>query len=205
MATWAWDESAKRYRDQGTGRFMSGSRVDDLVARAMLPGTDRIDYLSEIVSDGLISPRDWERMMREEIKRVHIREYLLGIGGRDRMTQADWGRTGGVIGDQYRYLRQFRNELAGLSEAQIRARSHMYLSAAREAFERANAQVHADAAEVRWHMNPAKENCEDCRAFASLGWQPKADDPFGGCYPASGCTKCLSRCGCEIQYRTPEE
>jgi len=126
------------------------------------------DLLSNLVSNGMMNPRDWHEMMREEIKREYIREYMLGRGGRGSMTQVDWGSVGGMLADQYRYLKDFAKlvEEGKLSEAQIRARSAMYINSAREGFERGQA-----------------------RAFG-------IPDGALPAYPGDGQTICLTLCAC---------
>jgi len=139
----------------------------------------------------------WERNMREQIKEEYIRQYLLGRGGRDLMTPVDWGSIGGMCADQYRYLDGFAAEIATgeLSEKQIAARSAMYLHSAREAFERARDRAQPDVTEIQWNTTAA-ESCVDCVAYADMGWQPIADDPYGGNLPGSGGTRCLVNCRC---------
>ena len=43
-----------------------------------------------------MSPGDWERLMRQEIKEQYITEYIAGRGGREQMTARDWGICGGT-------------------------------------------------------------------------------------------------------------
>jgi len=141
--------------------------------------------------------------MREEIKAEYIRQYMLGRGGRAQMTSQDWGSIGGMIADQYRYLKDFAKLVAEgkLSEAQIRARAAMYANSAREGFERGQARANADAKDVIWVLGPVKtEHCNDCVAFAEMGVQLVADDPYSGAMPGSGNTECLTNCACHLEY-----
>ena len=153
---WTWNESSHRYHDAATGRFMARTEVLGYVQQSLdsartapastLQGgvnSSGTDLLSNLVGNGMMNPRDWHEMMREEIKREYIREYMLGRGGRGSMTQADWGSVGGMLADQYRYLKDFAKLVSEgkLSEAQIRARSAMYINSAREGFERGQARA----------------------------------------------------------------
>jgi hypothetical protein len=146
----------------------------------------------------------WREAMKEQVKAEYIRQYLAAKP-RDEMGPGDWGRIGGLLRGQYNYLDGFASEVARgrLSEAQIKARSRMYLRGAKQAYERANLEGKQSAGyrEVRWVINPGLENCPDCRRFASMGWQKIEDDPFGGCVPGEGCTRCLTNCGCRLDYR----
>jgi len=218
---WTWSDKSHRYHDSATGRFLSKTAVLGYVQSSLdtartapastLQGNVNsagTDLLSNLVSNGMMNPRDWHEMMREEVKREYIREYMLGRGGLGSMTQVDWGSIGGMLKEQYHpYLVNFAQQVANgeLTEGQIRARSAMYVNSAREAFERGKARANADATEIIWLLGPVKtEHCPDCEALAALGWQLIADDPFDGAYPCSGATQCLTNCRCDLDYRTGE-
>lgn len=187
---------------------MPRSEVLGYVDESLRQSANATDLLARYVSDGTLSPGDWDAKMRDEIKEEYIRQYTLGRGGRDQMGPEDWGSVGGSLAEQYKWLDRkadsFLDAVASgqLSEAQIRVRAKMYVDSAREAHERgyARATLEAGMDEVKWTLQPA-EHCDDCVAFAALDWQPIESDPFGGCYPASGCTACLSNCKCILQYR----
>lgn len=208
--TWQWSLSASRYRDSVTGRFLSRARALEFVTASIAATDDVVATLGSFVASDTpsISSDDWRTAMRQEIKDEYIRQYLLGRGGIEQMTQADWGSIGGSLAEQYRRLDVFRDEIAAgeLSEAQVKARSRMYINSARESYERAQQKVNVAAGfdEVRWVIDIAKENCVDCLAFEAMGWQAIADDPYGGCLPGTGCTVCLTNCGCHLEYRKSE-
>lgn len=202
-----WDRSTARYRDVETGRFVSRSTIHNYVTQSISSATTAsavteggvisagTSVYANLAAAGLVTPEQFVDLMRGEIKREYIRQYLLGAGGRDQMTQADWGRIGGMLKEQYGYLNGFADALAAgqLSEAQIAARAAMYVNSAREAFNRADWRSHLKAGydEVRWVTNPMVENCPDCLELEALGWQRVEGDPYDGCYPGSGCTVCL--------------
>ncbi len=142
------------------------------------------------------SPNLVEELM-EEMKGEYIRQYLLGIGGADKMTASDWGSIGGMLREQYRYLKGFADSLVGLSERQIAARIAMYINSAREAFERAKRKAASGATQERWVMDPEAEHCVDCVDYDSQGWQPIGTFPF----PGDGSTECLTNCRCHKEYR----
>lgn len=121
---WRWDKRAARYRDDVTGRFMSDRRVRRLVQQSLDASRAATGELARLVSNSELAPAAWRDMMRQEIKAEYIREYLAGRGGRSVMTQADWGRIGGMLREQYRYLERFTAQVAAgdLSEGQIRLR-----------------------------------------------------------------------------------
>jgi hypothetical protein len=192
------------YRNLDTGRFASRKDVLDWVNGSLSQSKNVTDTLAAYVGgeSPILSVADWKKAMRQEIKDEYIRQYLGGIGGRDQMTQARWGQVGGMLSEQYKHLDGFADDLENLSEAQIRARSRMYVHSSKEGFERAQKQVKigAGAEEERWNLTDA-ENCQDCIDFAARGWVLIEDDVFDGCEPGSGCTECLTNCMCFKTYR----
>jgi len=204
---WQWSESIHRYRDKVTGRFASRDDVLSWVNES-IAGSDTAVYDYSLLVDRdnpTISPTDWQEAMRKELKGEYIRQYVLGRGGVDQMTQVDWGSVGGMLAEQYKYLQVMAEQLeAGeLTQAQVAARSQMYIRSSREAFERANRRGMEELgmSEVQWVINPSVENCPDCEAFAAMGWIPVTDNPYGGCFPGSGCTQCVTNCACHLEYR----
>jgi hypothetical protein len=118
------------------------------------------------------------------------------------MTYADWGSIGGMLAEQYGHLDNFAAVLGDLSEAQIMARSKMYINSGREAYERAHARVAAGLGfdEEIWVIDPFADNCDDCLALAEEGWQPIDHFPF----PGAGWTVCLTNCKCHKEYRNSQ-
>ena len=163
---WKWNSRARRYYNDDTGQFMPKAKVLDYVQATIGAGGLVTDTLADLATGGRLSPVDWRYMMREEIKREYIAQYLLGIGGRDQMTFEDWGRLGGMLKEQYAYLDGFYQELleGKLSGPQVAARARMYSASAREAYERANGQA--------WGGPPLPA------------------------YPGDGSTACLTNCAC---------
>lgn len=206
-----WDKSVARYRDE-SGRFVGRKAVLAHVDASLSKSAVVVEELADMVADGAISSADWMRLMRQNIKKEYIREYLLGRGGVNVMQPSDWGRIGGMLADQYRYLNNFAAVVGDLTAGQIKMRlappcdcgdcaierSRMYMNSAREAFGRASEISHRDAGytEESWHVDAAKENCDDCLSLQAEGRQPLGYFP----QPGQGATRCLTNCGCSKRY-----
>ncbi len=136
---WQWNTESRRYHDTATGRFLSPQQqlgLRDTFTDAL---KGRSASLAERLSAGTMTPGEWEHGMRTLVKQAHIDLAVLGRGGRSQMTPTDWGRVGREIRDQYGYLGRFADATPELSEAQSAARSGMYVEAATQSYERANA------------------------------------------------------------------
>lgn len=201
--TYYWDASVARYRDE-LGRFVSEQTIYEWRTQSIKATFEFSDSLASRVFNGSITPATWNAEMRELIKREYIRQGLVGYGGRDQMDPTKWGSLGGQLSNQYRYLDRFTAQIAAgeLSEGQIRARARMYFESAKQALERGkwDAKKKAGYAMVGWNVNPMAESCGTCLEFEGMGLQPIEDDPFGGCFPGSGCSECLSNCQCSLYY-----
>lgn len=174
MAGWVYDARARRYRDPDTGRFISSNRI--LEARDGFRESQRggVETATTALVERGASLTQWQTEMRELIKTAFIDEYLLGRGGRNAMTQRDWGIIGRMLRDQYAFLRNFASDLSEgeLSPAQARMRARMYIEASTQAYERGRAEAHG------------------------LPRLPQ--------YPADGNTQCRANCKCHLEYDEKE-
>lgn len=202
---YTWAERAARFRDTKTGKFVANELIYKW-AQQSIETSPAFELAMDLA--GEMSVGDWQLGMRDGIKREYIRQYLAGRGGREQMTQVDWGSIGGSLRDQYRYLDGFAKDVADgkLSKKQIVARSKMYFNSAREAKERGARRAEHDAGKdrVRWVRTPA-ESCEDCIRLSRSGWRKADPWPFvmGGVeiIPGSGHTACRTNCLCFLEYR----
>jgi hypothetical protein len=140
---WLWSTAAHRYRNTRTGRFLGPTEMVSL--RDVYLDSKKIGAgdLTVRLANGEMDVAQWQRIMRNDVKNSYIDQYVLGHGGRGTMTQADWGRIGAMVKEQYRYLDGFARAVADdtLSEAQIRTRAGMYHDSSVQAYERGHSQM----------------------------------------------------------------
>lgn len=198
---WGWDPNAGRYRDSVSGKFMSRGEVLGYVNDMIVFNENKASTLAFLVGEGQLSPTDWKNQMRERVKSEYITQYMLGKGGLDNMQQSDWGKVGAMLKTQYKYLDGFQKDIMekDLSTAQIAYRSNLYMTASREAYEKAHGQVAKDAGadEERWVLEAEAQHCDDCPAYEDEGWQPIGTFPD----PGDGSTACGTNCKCHKEYR----
>ncbi len=133
---WYWDDSVKRYRSPETGRFVGIDDMNSLRAEFMTTQRLRLEGLTDGYSSGTIDYTTYHKQVNDIIRETYIDNYVMGAGGRNNMTQKDWGSVGGMLKEQYGYLNPFMAEIESgkLSPAQIDARMRMYINSANEAF-----------------------------------------------------------------------
>jgi hypothetical protein len=115
------------------------------------------------------------------------------------MSQADFGRVGRVLRDQYEFLRSWSNDIASgaaPNDGRLPARSRLYSEAGRATFEGVRARDQR-AAGVRFERNVlhASESCSGCRAENARGWVE-----IGSLVPVGSRLPCRARCHCTITY-----
>lgn len=201
MAKWAWDNVHKLWRDPITNGVLPLGQIQEWVNKGIVASTGVMDAHLTTFANGDISATAWKNLMREQIKQNYIAAYMPGVGGYENMTQADWGRIGAMVKEQYKYLDGFYEEVKSgkLTPEQIRVRQNMYLNSSREAFETAvkrNAST-LDMEYERWVIG-SQHPCEDCQALAGMDWVPMGTFRQ---IPGDGTTRCKTNCQCHIEYR----
>lgn len=165
--TWVWDTQSRRYRNTQTGRWLSHVKIAEL--RDQYAGEQRgwADQAARRLAQKDWTVRRWEDEVRAKLKRTYLAEYMLGRGGKNVMTAADYGRVGNMLKAQYDFLRAFADDISAgtMSEAQIAARTQLYHESSIQAFERGKAAAYSG-------------------------------DLVLPAYPADGRTRCRARCKC---------
>lgn len=201
-----------RFRDTETGQFVSNFFVENKSAQSVQDSKDTTDIIADLFDEGVQSFEDTRDASWLAIKDEYIRQYLLGVGGRDRMTPADWGRIGGMLSEQKRYFNNMFEQLdnGDISPAEFKSRMRMYIHSSNEAYWRARGveMNRLGYDEVRWNLGATENHCGVCPEWASMGWQPVCGDggfPGDGCnYPGDGSTPCLTSCRCTLSYRNSQ-
>lgn len=188
-----------RYRDNVTGRFVSQLRVRADMDSYIDNSKRGIDALANQLRNREISLAEWQTSMRQEIKAMHLNGSMAAHGGRAQMTQADWGRAGQQIRQQYQYLDSFAADIASGKvklDGRINVRAGMYAESARGTNEQENRRMAATAGLTQERrILHAAESCVDCLDYASRGWQPI------GTLPRIGDSRCRSNCRCTFEYQ----
>ncbi len=204
-AGFVWEKVTARYRDKATGRFVSEQVLVNLAESFTGLTQDTLTNITERMTTGKMPFADWQRQFVQELKDAYIVNAQIGRGGRNAMTQADYGRIGQRLRSEYKYFNAFSKEIANgdLSAAQIQARVDQYAAGTRKAYYDGRTAAAKDGGftEERRVLNPA-EHCTTqgdrtgCIEYAAKGWQPIGTMPE----PGEG-TPCRGNCKCAKEYR----
>jgi hypothetical protein len=205
-----WNETAGRYIDLSTGRFVPFLDVRDSLDVVMDASGARMNNLTDQLRAEQISLAEWQIGMMEEIKIAHTAAAASASGGWAQMSQSDWGAAGRLIRDQYDFLRNFAAEIASGKQrldGTAGVRTNLYAQAARGTFEEMRRRYERlkDGMEEEARELGEADHCssdddptgerEGCLELAALGWQPI------GTLPKIGESVCIVNCRCRFIYR----
>lgn len=143
---WTYDLETRRYRDEDTGREFGERQLRPLRERFLRQVTDRSLVVTGQLANRELTLEEWEVEMRRVVKDAFGTMYMLSRGGRNVMTQSDWGRVGALVGRQYRYLNEYARAIDGETVTRERAlsRSTLYVQAATQGYQRGQLAGFAD-------------------------------------------------------------
>jgi hypothetical protein len=198
QSTWSYDPISGRFRG-ANGRFISQSAIESLVdGRINRLGVELRRY-TNMLSRGDITLDQWQQSVREALKLSHIQATVIGNGGKDTMSQSDWGRVGQRLRAEYAYLERFaRDILAGsVSTPMALARIQLYAENVRGAYWEGTAirQEKQGYSLMRRILDAQAQHCQECLDYAARGVVSIGSLPL----PGQRCS-CRARCKCRVKY-----
>lgn len=151
-----------------------------------------------------ISLPKWELEMRALMKDAHVGAAMLARGGQAQMSQADYGRVGRVLREQYQFLGRFRTDIVkGYPlDGHFLQRVGLYAQAARggtfEAVRRDEEALRGRG--ERRNVLHVADHCEgpgSCVEQTAFGWMAVDDERA----IEIGARICRGRCRCSWVYR----
>lgn len=173
--TFLYIDDLHNWRNLRTGRMVSGAVIQAEVEAHTVASQNLLEELTRRLFSGEIDTARWKMATASELKNAHIAYSMFGAGGRDNMTQASWGRVGGTLKDEFKWLQSFADDIAtkNISEAQALARVKQYGNSASQSY---------------W-----REYCAEQSTEAN-----DPDLPLLTHRPRDGGTQCRGNCNCEI-------
>lgn len=194
MPNYEYSNTALRWRNQDNGQFVAESTVIAEMRHHVNATFSELDRLTNQLYSGGITIQQWQIATAQELSDAHLAQSMFAVGGRANMTAVEWGRVGGTLADEYRYLANFANDIAigKVSQAQALARIKQYGRATQQSYWREYAN--ATEGNIHWNLSPA-EHCGDCLELAN-------NSPYTAqtltTYPGAGATQCRGNCQCTL-------
>lgn len=144
---------------------------------------------------GRLSLADFERLFKTEVRDLYVAAAWTARGSVEATSQADYGRVGRMLRDQYGYAHDFFQEIerGELSLAQIKARTGLYVAGSSQAIEATGA---AQAGLPRLPAIPG-DGSTRCRTNCKCTWQVQAVQNGFDCtwqlHTAEHCPDCRQR------------
>jgi hypothetical protein len=194
---WGYDVNARRYRDGSNGRFLPESTITTLRDGLLDARRLSADNLAEALAEGRIDLETWQLGMRAVIRDTALTEYVFGRGGVNAMEQADYGRVGAFVKEQYTYLRDFAAErLAGtVSDAQLAARAKMYAHAGVAAHSLGREATFGGTLQLPAHPGVGTACLANCRCVWQIQEGPEAWVCTWVREAGESCEVCVGRAG----------
>lgn len=192
-----WNEVAGRYIG-ADGRFVTFSAVREDLDVVLDNYERRVMQHAAALQDGRIGVGEWQVLMRDALKDIHIASGALARGGWAQMSQADYGRVGNVLRLQYEKLRAFARQIEnGLPlDGRFRRRVMLYAQSGRVSFTAALRQeMELRGMTEEKSILANADHCTECVAEAEKGWQPI------GTLVLIGRRICKSNCRCHLIFR----
>ena len=202
---YTFDTRVARYRDTSRGQFVSRGRILDLLDGQINSAERRMGELTTALYEKRLSPVAYQSIMRDEMRRLHLQNSALGVGGWDKTTAREFGRSGALLRDDYKRMANLANGVANgeVSLAQALNRIQGYAGSARINFLASEREANRQAAQVRGvqleerrRLGTAEHNCRDCVSYAAMGWVPLGELPLPGT-----ASICGTHCRCSLERR----
>ena len=187
---YAWDRNLNNYVNLSTQRMVKRSEIIRLLTEVSDGAGERLSRLAQQLHQGTLTERQFYEIARREVKHAYNANVALGKGGWHQVTQAEWGRNGALLRQEYARLKEFGRALASgeLSEAQAVARARLYADSAYAQYwraERGERQRRGLLSE-RWRTVGDERVCDICLGLEAQGCQPLGilglpGDPHPGC------------------------
>jgi len=169
-----WDEVAARWRYADTGRFVSENVVRAELERHVQGVIETTQNLTRQMYAGQLNLSQWETAVAQELKSAHLAQSMFANGGVANMTSVEYGRVGGTLRDEYRYLHQFALDVQAGKVSELQAINRV-------------AQYGNDSAQSYWK--------EYARQQENAAWN---NLPRLTRVPQDGSTQCHGNCKCYL-------
>lgn len=192
------------YTSLATGNVVPAATVHGWVVDYSANLGQSLKVLTQQLRDGSITVAEWQLAMRQSIKDAHLATAIAAKGGRDQMTQADYGRVGQLLRQEYQFLSRFADGIADGSiplDGRVLQRAAQYAQASRETYETFwRRETQRRGADEERNVRGATDSCTSsrrpgCVEETERGWVTI------GTLSLPGSRTCLASCQCHLETR----
>lgn len=198
----SWSKSAQRYRSDASGKFTSRQDIISLMESQVNGLESRLGALAQAVADGNLAPAYFAEQARTELRRAHLQQISLAVGGWERISSQQYGKAGQALRQDYARVIELARGLqdGAVTLPQAMNRVQGWAGNARLQFFAADKDVRNQAARdngmalLMIRDLGTAEHCLSCVDYYQRGYQPDL--------PAPGTqSECGTHCRCGLRYR----
>lgn len=180
------------------GKLIGKGEINLIQDRAISGTQNKIGNITARLYKEEITLKEWQELIIEEIKLLHLQAYSLGHGGWGYLTDYDYSVIEEKLDAEIEYFSDFVKEIESgeLSQAQINARLNMYVEKFHSLRENARYEAHLKAGyNEEFRTRTVTDSCDLCIEYENAGVVDIGTLPNPGekCY-------CLSNCRCFKTY-----
>jgi len=192
-----WNEVAGRYIAPN-GQFVSFDTIRRYLDITLDTSEQKVMTLARQLQSGQITLQEWQLGMRDTLKSIHLASSALAKGGWAQMSQADYGRVGFRLKEQYAYLEKFARQIEKgyLLDGRFLNRVQLYAQSGRLTYhmvQRSEMLIRGMTEER--NILGAADHCTECVGETERGWVPIGD------LVLVGQRICMSNCRCSVDFR----
>lgn len=191
-----WDDENKHYRYPRSGRKVSDRGMLAIIKSQTDNMKSNQSWSLNQLQNNKMSFEGFQRFNAEMIRDYHTLMMRLGRGGKAR-TQSDnyLEVLQELRQNQYPRFESFMQQIRSrpASSRYILNRLAMYADSTKTSYEKGRLSYHRQQYGRR-RLGSCKDHCQDCLAYASLGWMPVAY-----IVPPGVACACGGRCCCSVE------
>jgi len=203
-----WDERSGRFRSVKTGRYFSQSRVTAALNDVIDAAAAEMKAASVGLQSGSVTLAQWQLIMEANIKNMHLASAAMAKGGWNQLSNADFGKIGSIVKEEYRWLRKFAGEIASGKQplnGTFLQRAQEYMRAGKvtynEMLKRENEKRQRNYVINERHARDSCKGSGSCIEQTEFGYM-RTDDPR---LLPPGRRRCRGFCLCQWRFVTAEE
>lgn len=194
-----YSRGAGQYRDRITKQFVPRSRVLLEVDRESARTATRLQGLTRLLIAERITLPEWQIRFAEELKSAHLRQTMLGAGGRSQLTPQHYGKVGWQLRQEYRYLDRFAKAIQDgkITPSAALRRSAWYAESTALSFHRAEQVTKGrDGFEGKRSLDAGADHCPSCPQYVTDGFVAAST-----IVPVGTNCECGRKCRCMVVWR----